>query len=178
MTFPYKRPSGHSMGATRVPAQLTAHFALKEFTKSATADKHGIDNLPKEAHEVANLAALADKVLERVRKRFDKPLIITSGYRSRALNQKIGGARESQHLFGEAADFIIPDASMRDVAIVMAAMDDIPFDQLIYERRDGSEWIHVSHRRLGGNRREVLSIIQERGVRKIYNGVVTIEEVS
>ena len=63
--------------------QLSKHFSLKEMTKSMTAQRRGIDNTPG-AGEIKCLGDLCWKVLEPLRAHFDKPVTITSGYRSEA----------------------------------------------------------------------------------------------
>ena len=158
---------------------VSDHFRLSEFTRSATADKHQLYNVPREDCEFANLRALAEKVLEPARALLSAPLVITSGFRCGTLNRLIGGAPQSQHLYGEAADFIPigkrgADPSVEEAAEILAAQDSLPFDQLIFETRlraddgdgdgDGAaqapiRWIHISHRRLGSNRHQVLSVL-------------------
>lgn len=127
--------------------QLSPHFTLAEFTRSQTAARRGISNEPTAAH-LAAMKKLCEKVLEPVRAHFGKPVRITSGYRSRALNLAIGGANGSQHSMGEAADFEIPGISNAKVARWMAA--NLNYDQLILEfytpGQPNSGWIHVSYR--------------------------------
>lgn len=156
--------------------ELSPHFSLKEFTRSQTADKHQLYNVPREECEVANLKALAVNVLEPARELLGRPIQITSGFRCGTLNRLIGGAAQSQHMYGEAADFIVRGLPMMDAALTLAAQDALPFDQLIYEIRvrDGGkplEWIHVSHKRLGGNRREVLTICSTEHDRETRTGI-------
>ncbi len=86
---------------------LTPHFTLQEFTESATARKYGIDNTPP-AEVVNNLRRLCKNTLEPLREALDMPVIITSGYRCKALNLRIScSSRKSQHMLGQAADFYI-----------------------------------------------------------------------
>ena len=84
---------------------LSPHFKLAEFTASATAEKHGIVNVaPPEA--VENLRALCQHTLEPLREALGLPIVITSGYRTKALNEiLVHAARKSQHMEGRAADF-------------------------------------------------------------------------
>ncbi len=83
--------------------QLTKHFSLKEFTKSQTADRKGLDNTPPQ-DIIPKLSFLATQILEPLRERIQKPIIITSGYRSPELSLAIGSSQLSQHCKGEAID--------------------------------------------------------------------------
>lgn len=129
-------------------ANLSKHFTLAEFTRSQTATRRGISNRPTPAHLEA-MKLLCERVLEPVREHFGRPVRITSGYRSAALNRAIGGASSSQHSKGEAADFEIPGIDNRAVAKWIEA--NLQFDQLILEgakRNDpNAGWIHVSYSR-------------------------------
>ena len=87
--------------------QFTPHFELKEFTESATARRHGIANEPP-FEAVENLKALCVFTLEPLREELGSPLIITSGYRSKAVNDLITHhSSTSQHMKGQAADFYV-----------------------------------------------------------------------
>lgn len=170
----YRVPNGIGVGFDpKMP--LSPHFRLKEFTKSPTARKYDLLNIPREEAEVANLRALCVQVLEPVRALFGRYIIVTSGFRCVTLNRLIGGAVTSQHLYGEAADFIVRGVPTFDVATAIAVTD-IPYDQLIYESRTRAgramEWIHVSHRRLGPNRGEALSIHKTETGRMVVPGIV------
>lgn len=117
---------------------LSTHFTLAELTASQTAVRRGIDNKSPE-DVVKNLEHLA-LGLEGVRMLLGCPLIISSGYRSPELNTAVGGARDSQHKLGLAADFIAPGfGSPIQVARAIAASG-LKFDQLICE----GNWCHVS----------------------------------
>ena len=142
--------------------QLTQHFALNEFTRSATAIANGIDNsldLAKaDDRKVAeNLQYLCQTVLEPLREHFGMPVVISSGYRCKELNRVVGGVRNSQHLTGEAADI----QPLAPVSAGFACSSSLPlsetlkqwfhfiqdncrFDQLILETQGGRQWIHVS----------------------------------
>ena len=90
---------------------LTPHFKLREFTKSATAKKHGIDNRPT-PEVVENLRRLCTHTLEPLREKLGLPIVITSGYRTKELNDIIVHAsRKSQHMEGRAADFYVVQGS-------------------------------------------------------------------
>jgi len=83
--------------------QLSKHFTLKEMTKSMTATRKGIDNTPGSG-EIKSLGDLCYEILEPLRAHFDKPVTITSGYRSEALCEAIGSKKTSQHAKGQAVD--------------------------------------------------------------------------
>ena len=90
---------------------LTPHFKLREFTESATAKKHGIDNRPT-PEVVENLKRLCQHTLEPLREKLGLPIIITSGFRTKELNDIIVHAsRKSQHMEGRAADFYVVSGS-------------------------------------------------------------------
>ena len=123
--------------------QITKHFTVEEFERSSTADRLGIDNrVP--AALLPNLKTLCEVVLEPLRAYAGKPIVISSGYRCPALNRAVGGASQSQHLRGEAADLHLPSTA-EGRAWFRWLMDNTTFDQLIWEHnRQGIYWIHVS----------------------------------
>ena len=87
--------------------QLSPHFELREFIASRTAKEHGIDNTPP-PEAVENLRALCVHTLEPLREALGLPIIITSGYRNKTLNQLlVFHSTKSQHMNGEAADFYV-----------------------------------------------------------------------
>lgn len=86
--------------------RIAPDFTLEEFTTSRTAKRLGIDNEPSE-REIDNLRRLCRDFLQPIRDLYDKPVIITSGYRSEALNRAVGGVSDSYHVTGEAADFYV-----------------------------------------------------------------------
>jgi hypothetical protein len=79
------------------------HFKIDEFVKSQTATAHSIQNVPS-AEAVRNLELLVSRVLDPLREAWGGPIIITSGYRSEALNARVGGVKNSYHTRGMAAD--------------------------------------------------------------------------
>ena len=84
--------------------QLSKHFKLAEFTKSQIAARNGLKNLPG-AGEVKNLENVCYEILEPVRAKFDeKPVLITSGFRSLEVNRILGSSDSSQHCKGQAVD--------------------------------------------------------------------------
>jgi len=124
--------------------QLTRNFSLEELLHSSYADLHGIDNIPPNLEEVtANLKALCENVLQGIRDGIGKPIIISSGYRSPALNKAIGGSSKSQHCQGKAADLVVKGMS-NEAVFAWISESSLHFDQLIVENRGVSEWVHVS----------------------------------
>ncbi|MEW4466311.1 D-Ala-D-Ala carboxypeptidase family metallohydrolase [Parasphingorhabdus sp. JC815] len=127
--------------------RLSPHFSLAEFTYSDTAQKRKIDNTPTKGH-IAKMTQLCENVLEPVRAHFNRPVRITSGFRSPALCIAIGSKKTSQHAKGEAADFEITGISNYELAKWIR--DNITFDQLILENyirgNPNSGWIHCSYR--------------------------------
>jgi len=89
---------------------------------------------------------LANFILQPIRNKFGR-VTVNSGYRSPAVNKAINGSLTSQHMEGGAADIKTPDVDLREV--YAWAKDNLRFGQLIFEQKDGAEWIHVSIPRLG-----------------------------
>ena len=136
--------------------QLSKHFTLEEMEKSQTATRKGIKNKAGSG-EIKNLGDLCYEVLEPVRAKFDKPVTITSGYRSPELSEAIGSKATSQHCLGEAVDMEVIGVSNLQVALWIE--NNVDFDQLILEFYTGeanSGWIHVSYKD-GSNRKQVLT---------------------
>ena len=135
------------------------YFSIAELIRSETAAAQRIDNMPP-AEVVANLTALIDEVLDRVRERWGRPIRVNSGYRSKAVNDAVGSKDTSQHRTGEAADITTgsPTENAKLFALIkgMRAAGEIDFDQLIDEK--GFSWVHISHKRNGGNRGQILKI--------------------
>ena len=138
--------------------KLSVHFTLEEMTKSQTASRKGIDNTPTQ-EVVENLKLLCENVLEKIRNHFGRPLTVNSGYRGPKLNKAIGGAKNSQHMTGQAADIEI--AGMDNKILFCWIRDNLDYDQLILEfHKEGvpdSGWVHVSWNS-SGNRKQVLTI--------------------
>jgi zinc D-Ala-D-Ala carboxypeptidase len=120
--------------------QLSEHFTLEEFTLSQSAVRAGIDNTPT-PEVLAILKTVTAPGMERVRELLGAPISISSGYRSPALNAKVGGAATSAHVKGYAVDFNChafgaPLAVAQDLAECA-----LGFDQLIHEF---GTWVHIS----------------------------------
>ncbi len=155
--------------------QLTEHFTLEEFTFSSTAKARGIDNTVSSQRVIENLRNLCEQVLEPLRSYANQPITISSGYRCKALNKVVGGARNSQHMTGEAADIHIPlydfkdstGSRLTDIETAREWMqwltDNTDFDQLILETVNRKIfWIHVSCKRNRSlNRHQVIRFMQK-----------------
>lgn len=140
--------------------KLSAHFDLDEFIESATARRLGIDNRP--SPEILTELQRTAQMLELARTQLgSRPIWITSGYRSPALNAAVGGSATSAHCFGMAADFTCPTFGTplevcRELATYAESLD---FDQLIHEF---GGWVHIGRR--ASPRRQLLTI-DARGTR-------------
>ena len=129
--------------------KLTANITLDELTKSQIAERKGINNNPNPA-QIENLKALAVNILQPVRSHYNKPLIISSGFRCAQLCTEIGSSITSQHVADEgaaAADFEIPGVDNRELALYIK--NELEYDQLILEFYKDNEptsgWIHCSY---------------------------------
>jgi len=126
--------------------KLSDNFSLAELIKSQTAERCNIDNNPDKEH-IVSLEKLCDNILQPVRDYFQKPVMISSGYRSPELSQKIGSSSRSQHCKGQAADLEIPGVSNKELADFIN--DNLDFDQVILEFHDPDEinsgWVHASY---------------------------------
>ena len=141
--------------------KLTKNLSLAEVTKSATAIRMGIANTPSATHLIA-LKEVSKNIFQPCREHFGKPLAVTSGYRSEALNEAIGGSKTSQHSKGEALDL---DADVfggfSNAELFNYIKDHLDFDQLIWEfgNNNNPAWVHCSYK-TQGNRNEVLIAIK------------------
>ena len=126
------------------------YFSIEELTRTST----GLDNKPNDEQQ-ANLIFLADNLLDKARELYGKPIRVTSGFRSLAVNKKVGGVITSQHTKGEAVDLVCEDN-----AKLFEIFKKLKFDQLIWEKGTDKQpaWIHVSLKRQGINRGQILRI--------------------
>lgn len=149
--------------------QLTKNFSLNELTKSNDAARHGIDNTP--TGEVAqNLKVLAEKILQPVRDHFGM-VTVSSGFRCKALNEKIGGAVASDHMTGHAADFEVMGVENRVLAEWIKA--NLKFTQLILEfpgQNPNDGWIHCSYNP-ANLKNQCLTAIKQNGKTVYLNGL-------
>jgi hypothetical protein len=135
------------------------HFTIEELYASDTAKKKGINNKPN-LQQMINLVYLAAYVLEPLRVAMNEPIKIGSGFRCAALNKAVGGAWNSQHTKGQAADLCIDGDIKKGRKWFEYIRKNLPFDQLIWEKNDktGSYWVHVSfvYPDFGKNRHQVI----------------------
>ena len=125
------------------PIAGAPNFTLAELCKSETAYSKGIYNMP-DSTGIANLTYLAQKVLQPIRDHFAEPIIISSGYRSPALNKCIGGSPTSFHAHGCAADWDFANHSRHTLLDAFEYIySNLPFTELILEEFPGG-WIHVA----------------------------------
>ena len=125
-----------------------SNFSIDELCRSDKARKYNIVNVPTEA-EKRSLQRLIDNVLDPARELLGKPITVSSGYRCKKLNEKVGGSNTSQHIKGEAADIQTYDC----MYLFKLIRDNLIYDQLIYETKDMikggkiigiTTWVHVS----------------------------------
>ena len=136
---------------------VSPNFTLAEFTVSTKASKLGIYNQP-DALTLENIKYTASK-LELIRKLTNKPIVISSGYRSPVLNKAVKGARDSQHVLGQAVDINCPAFGNCTELFKAIYNSGIPYDQLILEYAPHG-WVHVSFRE---NPRHQALVINESG---------------
>lgn len=137
------------------------YFTIEELTYSQTAVKKGIRNETTPEVE-QNLIALVCVVLDPAREKWGKPIHVSSGYRCPELNKAVGGVPTSQHLKGEAAD-ITAGSRRENAELGRLIVKSGCFDQVIFEQSNREctecDWIHVSWKRVGTNRRNVLRLV-------------------
>jgi len=132
---------------------IARHFTLDELKHSNTAKAEGINNEPGPS-EVKALRALCAAVLDPLRDKLGRSIVVNCAYRSPMLNKRVGGVASSQHLSGQAADIQAPGVPVVDL-FKLIVQQDLPFDQIIYEAKNAtSKWVHVSHVD-GANRGEI-----------------------
>jgi len=152
--------------------ELSKNLSVAEVIKSNTATYNGIDNSPSPEH-LENLKAFAEVIFQPMRDALG-PISISSGYRSEALNNAIKGAsKTSQHSKGEALDLDndFKEGRATNTEIFEYVRENLDFDQLIWEygTKEKPDWVHVSYKKDGGNRGEILRCKRVNGKPKYYN---------
>ena len=131
---------------------MQLNFSISELIHSDNAINAGIDNTPS-IEQIDNLLNLIFYVLQPIRDKLNKPMIITSGFRCPKVNFLAGGKANSQHLEGKAADFIVKGMTVNQIINFIVRLN-IEYDQLINEY---DKWVHISFNK-GHNRKQQLKI--------------------
>lgn len=151
--------------------QISKHLSLSEVTRSETAKRKGISNTPSPEH-LDNFKLLADNIFEKIRTHFGVPIHISSGYRSKELNDAIGGSQTSQHSKGQAIDIDMDGSSsgVSNADVYNYIKDKLDFDQLIWEfgTDKNPDWVHVSYNQ-GKNRKQKLKAVRTNGKTSYVN---------
>jgi hypothetical protein len=149
--------------------QLSKNLALSEVTRSETAKRRGISNMPTPEH-IENFKKLAENVFQPIRDHFGVPIRISSGYRSKELNTAIGGSLSSQHCQGEAIDIDMDGTTVTNAEIFNYIKDNLNFDQLIWEfgTDTNPDWVHVSYDSAGKQRKQILKAKRAAGGKTTY----------
>lgn len=147
--------------------QLSKNLSLAEVVRSESAKRRGINNMPTAEH-LENLKELALNVFQPIRDHFKVPIHISSGYRSRILNNAVNGAAKSQHCLGEAIDIDVDGTSITNKQVFDYIKKNLDFDQLIWEFGNDSnpDWVHVSFNK-GANKKQVLRA-KRNGIKTYY----------
>ena len=148
--------------------QLSTNLSLAEVTRSETAKRRGISNMPTPEH-IENFKKLAINIFQPIREHFGKPILISSGYRSAELNKAIGGSSSSsQHCSGEAIDIDMDGTDITNKQIFDYIKENLNFDQMIWEFGTDAnpDWVHVSFAANRSQRKQIL-------VAKKVNGKTT-----
>lgn len=152
--------------------RLSENFTLSELTKSQTAERFGLSNEPT-PEVIDNLKELVVNVLQPIRQHYNKPVVVSSGYRSVEVNSAIRGAKNSDHVKGMAADIEIHGVSNYEVAKWIES--NLQFRQLILEFYTlgvpNSGWVHVSYDRNDLKKQSLTAYRTETGI--VYrNGLI------
>ena len=149
--------------------KLSEHLSLSEVTRSESAKRNQISNMPTGEH-IANFMLLAEKIFEPIREHFGVPIHISSGYRSKELNAKINGSATSQHCKGQAVDIDMDNSAngVTNADVFNYIKDNLPFDQLIWEfgNEDNPDWVHVSY--VEKPRKQILKAFKMNGATKYF----------
>lgn len=145
--------------------KLSKYVALSEVTRSNNAKRLGIDNTPTDEHK-ENLKLVCLEIFDKIREHFDKPIGISSGYRSKALNDATpGSSSKSHHCTGQALDI---DADifggLTNKQIFEYIHNNLEYNQLIWEFGDSAnpDWVHASYVK-GNNKKQTLRAFRRNG---------------
>ena len=146
---------------------ISKHISYKEATRSNTAIRRGIENIP-DVEELENMKLIAEKVFEPLRKWVGGPIKINSFYRSPELNVAIGGSKKSQHCHGQAIDLDDTYGHRSNASMFKHIRYNMDYDQIIWEFGDDKNpaWVHVSYVSEEKNRHRCLQAYKENGKTK------------
>ena len=147
--------------------KISKHISYKEATRSATALRLGIENVPNQ-YELQNMEMVAKHVFEPLREAVDAPIKINSFFRCEELNKAIGGSSKSQHCQGRAIDIDDVYGNVSNAFMYYYIKDNLDFDQLIWEfgTDHNPDWVHVSYIDADSNRKRCLKAVRENGKTK------------
>jgi len=147
--------------------KISKHISYKEATRSNTALRRGIENIP-DVEELENMKLIAEKVFEPLRKWVGGPIKINSFYRSPELNVAIGGSKKSQHCHGQAIDIDDTYGHRSNASMFHHLRYSLDYDQIIWEFGDDKNpaWVHVSYVSEEKNRHRCLQAYKENGKTK------------
>ena len=139
---------------------MAKYFRLSELTYSETAYKNKIDNTPN-AEEREHLEELME-FIDGFRAYWGGPLLVSSGFRCEALNELVGGAKNSGHRYGWAVDFVpANNKKMECYEKFQEYLKDKNFDELLLERNSrGKIWLHFSLKSYQGKQRKKIKILE------------------
>ena len=129
---------------------MNLNFKMSELIHSDIAIQNNFNNMP-DINSLNNMLELVFYCLQPIRDLIKKPMIITSGYRNQQVNFLAGGAYNSQHKEGKAADFVVKGMTPKEI-VQLIKNSNIEYDQLINEY---DKWVHVSFDK-GNNKKQVL----------------------
>ena len=122
------------------------YFSIKELCASSVAEKNDIYNIP-DLYAMDNLHELVDNILDPARERLGEPIYISSGYRCEEVNRLVGGAKNSQHLKGMAADCYCTHNDQ-----LLSILLNLDFDQIVIY----PGFVHVSYTSFRRNRNQLI----------------------
>ena len=136
------------------------YFTISEMCVSGSHHKLAV--VPEKGTTIYNNLLYIIERLDKIREEWGGPIIVTSGYRSQALNKAVGGSKTSAHCVGLAADIQPKSGNIMDLAALIATME-MEFDQLILEKttvKNGEivscQWLHLGFSRTK-NRNQILA---------------------
>lgn len=148
------------------------YFTIKELVRSTVASKAKINNTPTDTHK-QHLIELVEKLLDPLRGEWEEycktnhlgnpGIRVNSGYRSKQLNEAIGGAKNSAHMLGYAADIEPINGNMNEFQEwIRKAITKYNWDQLIFEKPKAgiASWIHIGYKNKDNEqRRQMFTLI-------------------